>query len=502
MSEIPIRSGSPEQFARVREAFTRAGFHDERMTVPDTQQAAGEMFPPYSDENLVPADGDAAEVFTGLFLRGAAASTAQLLTAAGELATADLMDLGMVRKPDSSGLVCASVRVRPLFGLHVISDLWVGHENNQVAEDIVYPPDIANTATYLSYIPNHRCGKFLEACGGSGVAALIAADRFAEKAWSFDITERSTRFAEFSGKLNGLTNFNAACGDLYDPAGEERFDRIVAHPPYVPVLKPTWIYHGGGVDGEAVTRRLVEGLPERLAPGGRFLCRCVGTDRQGQNFEQRVRSWLGEDEADFDVAVSVIEAINPLYYVTVSVLRGRSGASDLPLWSRTFEEAGIVRFVSCFFVVQRRAEARPVFTVRRDQGKRSGPRELEWLLRWETFRASGGVEEKLLGARLRATGASLRTRHTIAEGNWAPGEQLLQVAHPYELSWPVEPWTVYLLPRADGSLTGAGLHALLRQDEVIHPEVTATEFASALAELVSGGFLKVEGMDWPEPREL
>jgi hypothetical protein len=72
------------------------------------------------------------------------------------------------------------------------------------------------------------------------------------------------------------------------------------------------------------------------------------------------------------------------------------------------------------------------------------------------------------------------------------------VPHPYEVSWPVEPWTVYLLPRANGTLTGAQLHTLLRDDDVIHPEVTPQEFARALAELVSGGFLKPQGPGWED----
>lgn len=498
MSEIPVRIGTAQQFARVKESFAAAGFWDERLHIPD-EEDANEFFPPYSDDNVVPAGVSPAEFLTGLFLRGAVSSQEDLARVAGREAAGDMAELGMIRRIESRpGMVHATVRVRPMFGLHVISDLWAGHNETAGAADIVYPPDIGNTARYLSFIPMHKCGRFLEACGGSGVAALIAAGRFADQAYSFDITERSTRFAEFSGRLNGLDNFHVGCGDLYDPAGEQRFDRIVAHPPYVPVLQPTWIYHGGGVDGESVTRRLVEGLPERLEPGGRFLCRCVGTDREGQNFEHRVRSWLGERNGEFDVAVAVLEVINPIYYITVSVLRGRTGVDELPLWRRAFTEAGIQRFVSCFFVVQRRSEPRPVFTVRRDHGKGSGAAELEWLVRWETLRASGRVEDKLLSSPLMAAGVTLNSRHTVSGGDWSLSQQWLRVPHPYEVTWPVEPWTVYLLPRANGTMTGAQLHNLLRDEEVIHPEVTPQEFARALAEMVSGGFLKPQGPGWED----
>ncbi len=499
MSQIPLRFGTDEQFARVKELFTEAGFDDAGFLTGSAKPDAEETFAPYSEENRVPEGAGPAEVCHGLFLRAASVGTAHLARCCGPAAVENLSALGMI-EPEGPDRVAATVRVRPMFGLHVVSDLWARGESDEVADDIVYPPDIGNTARYLSFIPTTACGRFLEACGGSGVAALLAASRFAQQAWSYDITERSTRFAEFSGRLNHLPNFGAGRGDTYEPAGDATFDRIVAHPPYVPVLQPTWIYHGGGVDGEAITRKLVEGLPRHLAPGGRFLCRCVGTDRDGQPFEQRIRAWLGASEAEFDVALYAIEAINPIYYITVSVLRGRSGRSDLPKWHKAFQDAKILRFVSCFFVVQRRAEKRDVFTVRRDEGPNAGPRELEWLVQWETLRHTPGIADRVLDTPLTPSSAlSLRGTHEIREGKWEMTGQVLSLQHPFRISWPVEPWAGFLLPRSHG-LTGRQLHRLLVEEEVIHPDVTATEFAAALMEMVSGGFLHMRGFEPPVPR--
>ena len=55
---------------------------------------------------------------------------------------------------------------------------------------------------------------------------------------------------------------------MYAPAGERQFDRIVVHPPYVPVLRPKYIYHDGGDDGEQIVRRAVTEMFPYLAPGG------------------------------------------------------------------------------------------------------------------------------------------------------------------------------------------------------------------------------------------
>ena len=84
-------------------------------------------------------------------------------------------------------------------------------------------------------------------------------------------------------------------GDLYEPVRGSRFDRIVAHPAYVPALEPGAIYADGGEDGEFITRAIVQGLPRFLEPQGRFYCGTMGVEREGEPYEQRVRQWLGAE---------------------------------------------------------------------------------------------------------------------------------------------------------------------------------------------------------------
>lgn len=89
-------------------------------------------------------------------------------------------------------------------------------------------------------IPASPCERFLELCCGTGIAALLAARNGAKHAYAFDIAARSVPFAEFNRRLNGLESVTIREGDLYSPSAGERFDRIVAHPPYVPVLQPKY----------------------------------------------------------------------------------------------------------------------------------------------------------------------------------------------------------------------------------------------------------------------
>jgi hypothetical protein len=80
---------------------------------------------------------------------------------------------------------------------------------------------------------------------------LAAAASFADNAWAIDVADRSTDFARFNARLNGLSNVTAVSGDLYAPVAGLTFDRIVAHPPYVPSRETTMVYRDGGATGRA-----------------------------------------------------------------------------------------------------------------------------------------------------------------------------------------------------------------------------------------------------------
>jgi release factor glutamine methyltransferase len=66
-------------------------------------------------------------------------------------------------------------------------------------------------------------------------------------------------------------------GDLFEPVAGQRFDLIVANPPYVPAVTNGLRRHrisrcrNGGVDGRAVLDRLCTGAPELLSPQGMML---------------------------------------------------------------------------------------------------------------------------------------------------------------------------------------------------------------------------------------
>jgi len=122
----------------------------------------------------------------------------------------------------------------------------------------------------------------LDLCTGSGcVAMAIASERPAARVTATDVSEAALAVAARNAEALGLSErVGFACGSLFEPVGDARFDLIVSNPPYVPEtmrseLAPELAHEPpealfAGPEGLDVLRRLVSAVGARLAPGGAF----------------------------------------------------------------------------------------------------------------------------------------------------------------------------------------------------------------------------------------
>ena len=121
-----------------------------------------------------------------------------------------------------------------------------------------------------------REASVLDVFTGSGVIAVAAALAGARDVTAVDISRRAVLTTRVNARLNGV-RVRALRGDLFAPVAEQRFDLIVANPPYVPG-KPEELPARGvaraweaGRDGRALLDRFCPGVPAHLGPGGRVL---------------------------------------------------------------------------------------------------------------------------------------------------------------------------------------------------------------------------------------
>jgi release factor glutamine methyltransferase len=115
----------------------------------------------------------------------------------------------------------------------------------------------------------------LDLCSGSGAVAIAAALRGVRSVTAIDVDRRSTWTVGLNARLNRV-RVRALRGDLFEPVVGRRFDLITANPPYLPAppdiapRRGDRAWNAGG-DGRTVIDRIIEELPEHLAPGGCFL---------------------------------------------------------------------------------------------------------------------------------------------------------------------------------------------------------------------------------------
>lgn len=504
----PLRRAPAPVMRRVREYFLAQQFTYpalfERSVAAHAERAGQGVAPPKAGVDEVVSPDHAFGVLNAVFVEGRGVPWSVMRERIDEGILADLDALGLLRSKDVDAAVClGSVLVTPIAGLYLAADHpYVAHGAPGLTMDTVYPALTQNTQKYMTLIPRTPCDAFLELCSGSGVAAIDAAPRTREGAWAADITERSTRFADWNAAFNGVTNAHCVQGDLYEPVRGMTFDRIVAHPPYMPNVEQTYIFRDGGADGEQITRRVIAELPEYLRPGGRFYCVCLATDRTEAPLQERLRGWLGARQDDFDVLV--LELADPRdpteFYAHAAYERGH-GFAEVDERHRMFRELHVKRIVYSLIVLQRRREARPVFTVRRKASVQTASAHVEWMLAWEERMLRPASVRALLDATPDVPeDLELRIGQVRRQGEMRIYNCWLVTNAPLMVEAECPPWVALLFQRADGRRTGREHFAALQEAKVIPETVTEDDFASSLEGLVGLGTLVLPGHEPPPPR--
>jgi release factor glutamine methyltransferase len=123
--------------------------------------------------------------------------------------------------------------------------------------------------------------RIVDVCTGSGAIAVALARALpAAELTATDLSDATLTIARENAKHNGVEpRIRFSHGDLFAPVVGERFDLVVANPPYVPSVERETMsvevrdYEPAlalfaGVDGLDIYRRLISAAPNVLVPGG------------------------------------------------------------------------------------------------------------------------------------------------------------------------------------------------------------------------------------------
>jgi len=517
--DYPLRLGEAGVFRRVRDLFARTGFREDRLCaalgIPNMAQL-GKVAPEGMD--LAAALGSSGlAVLTRLFAFTQGVARQDVEQALDQTDLAALLALDLLRPGPDGAHYYAPAFVYPVAGFVVASDRHDSPDGSDIvlASDVVFPALDAGTLRFLGLIPHSPVREALDLCSGTGIAALLLAG-FSERVVAADVTPRSAHFARFNVLLNDRPNVAVAVGDLYQAVAGQTFDRIVAHPPYVPALEQVRVFRDGGTTGESVLRRIVADLPRYLRPGGTLYCVAAAWDAAEGPLEYRIRDWLGADQRDFDVIFAQQEQVAPERLARW--LAEKAGEPDLhQRWEEEFRGAGLERNVYGAIVVHRAGagkgtgrEREPV-TVRPRMSPRTDGACFEWALRWYRWSGEREAEGRLAAALLDARpvlGERLRAHVTYAPGHGRQGglaglsvrEILLQSDWPFRASTGVEPWMLQLIGGMGAGRTAREVYQLAAAAGQLPEGFGPDDFAQLIAMMVERGYVEIgEG---PGDREL
>lgn len=159
-----------------------------------------------------------------------------------------------------------------------------------------------------------NAGRVLDLCTGSACLAILAAHVFPNALvdaveLSPEALEVARLNVEESGEGERVQLFE---GDLFQPVMSERYDLIIANPPYVDGeamadLPPEFRHEpamalDGGEDGLDIVRRILAEAPRHLKEGGGLLCEIGrGRDRLMDEYPELDFFWLDTAESAGEV---------------------------------------------------------------------------------------------------------------------------------------------------------------------------------------------------------
>lgn len=325
-------------------------------------------------------------LLTRLFVLGDQLSVQEVALALPRTTLAGALELGLLASQSAESARPAAYRATCCVAPHHLHtrDYWVASDLTELASGRALGADhvlgVGGASSTLAAwtireaVAGGRHGAVADVGTGSGIQALAAAHR-ADGVLATDISERALRFARFNVALDEAVcavqgyvddaaanprdpaaapraagtsrpaTIQTALGSLLEPLAGREFDLIVSNPPFVITPQdldlPLMEYRDGGLGGDVLVSRLLAGLPAHLAPGGVAQLLANWEHHAGQEWSERVESWLPKG-----VSAWVIqrEVLDPAQYVEMWL---RDGGLD-PRTDRAAYEASYERWLADF----------------------------------------------------------------------------------------------------------------------------------------------------------
>jgi SAM-dependent methyltransferase len=177
---------------------------------------------------------------------------------------------------------------------------------DRVATGDAVPPLNGVTAVLArAAIPSSGVPTALDLGCGAGALALAFAST-SRRVVATDVNARALLWTRFNARFNGIAHVEVRHGDLFDTVRGERFDRIVAQPPFLARhagIKPSVFAHAGE-RGDEIALRVLAGAAMHLTAGGRAVVLADWPLFDGDLLDARARAAVGGAAVDMLIVQS------------------------------------------------------------------------------------------------------------------------------------------------------------------------------------------------------
>ena len=427
-------------------------------------------------------EADELAVLLRLFLLGVPVTRRRLEELVGTQLQARLAGAGLL--VDDAEAVHGGARLVPHDELLIASDHAGAAEGHADHVPGVHRPSVA-----LAHLTVRGEGeRALDVGTGNGIQAILLAAH-AESVVATDVNSRALAYAAFNAALNGVRNIETRHGSFFEPVEGERFDLVVANPPYVVSPESAYLFRDSGMSGDAVSEHVVRATPSALSPGA-FASVLIAWALDPDDPAERPHSWLDGSGCDgFLLHTSTDDPIETATVWNRDLLdRPESYAEALDRWLTYYSRLGIEHLGYACLVLRKRTDGREGW-VEALQLPRAALRPAGWHVRklFETHDWLAQIDSNsaLLDRRLRVVDDAVVTQDTrFAEGDWHAESLTLRLESGLPFSAELDPQTARLIRELDGSRTLREALAAAVEHEA------AEETASALArQMLEVGFL-------------
>ncbi|HWN20588.1 MAG TPA: methyltransferase [Gaiellaceae bacterium] len=484
-SVLPPSSDRPDELAALRAVLAAAGY-----TGPAIQARLG------TDRDVLsrPADfaphlrrleGDESALASliRIFVLLASESVEAADRVFAPLGADGLERLGLVSRQDER--LVAAVRLIPHDEFAVASDL---SESEAGAEHV---PGVQRPSNTLANLTIRRpVARALDMGTGNGIQALLAA-RHAEHVVATDVNERALAFARFNLALNSAENVELRLGSFLEPVAGERFDLVVANPPYVISPESSFVFRDSGLGRDRVSEELVRALPALLEEGG-LATVMVSWVQEGDDLTARPGAWLDGSGCDaWILHTGTDDALSAAAGWNRAAPTPEERAEKIDRWLEYYRSEGIEAISYGAIVLRKRSDAANWLRsteLPRGRFAQAGP-ALERMLAAQDFLETVATDELLLDHRFRiADDVTLEQRLAQERGLWALRQAELRLEGGLGFTAGLDPSAARVVSGLDPSRT---LRAAL-EEAADALEVDRNEFlpagAALLRRMVTLGF--------------